>query len=139
MDPEQRHEYELNEIRQNTQSHLSGLERRIMASDDRTAFADFASRKGLTEATRGKVEAEFKKVFDGGGFINREVLAKYIVGGEILDKGGKAKGQQQRRGQERIAAERARATGGRSDVETERRPRGDTAEARRKRLANQNI
>ena len=139
MDPEERHQEELNELRQDFGGQLTAIQRQMLDSNDRSAYERFADRHQLSDAIRDKVTLEYDKAVREGRFIPRDALAKYFLGEAVLQRSLKNGKQQRERGQRRIERETARPTGGRSDVVAERRPRGDSAEARRKRLENQEI
>ena len=139
MDPDQRTQYLLDEQRYFNDQRFSQLERTTLAVADKSGFDATCSRKPHFDAVRDEVESEFQRLMGEGRFVPRETLAKYIIGDRIDKRGGIAKGQQARRGRERVAQQRTRPQGGGSDVRGERRPRGDSAAAREQRLKDQEI
>ena len=139
MDPDQRQQYLLDEQRFYFDQRQTNLERTVLATADKSGFDATCSRKPHFDAVREDVEVEFQRLLGEGRFVPRETLAKYIIGDRIDKRGGIAKGQQARRGRERVASQRTRPQGGGSDVRGERRPRGDSAAAREQRLKDQEI
>ena len=139
MDPDQRTQYLLDEQRQQSESRLAAIERHTLDTTDALKFDNLCARKPHMERLRDEVEREYQGLAKQGRFVPRESLAYWILGKQMDGRLAKAKGQQVRRGRERVEAERTRPTGGRGDVATPRQARGNTRAALEARLKDQEI
>lgn len=140
MPPEEKFEYLLKKQEEGTNARLGAMQFQMQDSADRAAFESMCARNPAFAAVRDEVETKIPELRRNGGNTTREVMATYLIGQKAIEranKGGKTK--QATKGAARVAAAKASATGGRSDVRGGERRGGDDVAARRARLGDMEI
>jgi hypothetical protein len=106
---------------------------------DRATYDAKAASDGRYKRYAADVEAKRQELIGQGQIVPREVLLKYLIGERVLERQGSAEARrQQAKGKERVARQTVRPSGGRSDVQGDRRAQSD-ADKRRQRLENMDI
>ena len=138
--PESYSKYITERAEQRANARIAQMEFRIQDSADRTAFEGLCSRDKACAAVRDDVEAELARIRASGmPGPGREALANYLIGKRARERAATATTKQRKRGEESIRRQTTRPSSGRGDVAAPGRQRGDTREARRKRLENQPV
>lgn len=119
MDPEERIAHLARTSEARTAGQIDTLRREIAESTDRAAFATACASNPTLAKVKDQVETELTKLRSQGQNVAREVLAKYLLGEEILKKAPQAKARAERRAAANRDRERSQPARGASDA-----PRG---------------
>lgn len=106
----------------------------VLDQADRTEFRAMCAENPALKAVADEVEKQLVKSRAQGLNPKREALAKYILGERLLERAKGAKTRQEKRAGTERQRQQARPGSGRSDVNSSGRRRGDSKEARAKRL-----
>lgn len=106
---------------------------------DRQAYENAAARSALHQRYAPRVEALLQSERASGRNTSREVILKYLVGEDAMQRATRAAPTQQRQAARRVAGAQARPTGSRSDAGSDRRPAPDSYEASLERLRGKPI
>ena len=123
MDPEQRVEARFNEAQAANQAHLARMSAALADQTDKATFSSLAASNPLYKRVAGKVEEKLAELRRMGQNVDREALAKYVIGEEVLKRSATAIPKQRQAGQQNIRRQTARPGAGRSDETTEDRRR----------------
>lgn len=135
MSPDERTEFLLNEQGQRFERELFNIRFQTADNADRTRFEALAARTPAYAAIADEVETKIAEArAKGDRSLSREVLAKFLIGERAIARAARASNKQNRKAAADRQRQTARPAGGRSDVAADRRVRGDSPEARRKRL-----
>lgn len=137
MDPIERAEYMAQRAERNTQSMIGQLRQEMADNTDKAAFAAKCAVNPALAKISDEVERTLSDLRRAGSTAPRETVAAFLIGQKILAKAPAARTTAGKRAAERVSRERARPTGGGSDV-TGGRTR-DEAAARRERLESASI
>lgn len=138
MTPEEQRADDRRRDREEMDRRLGGIELRSADREDKAEFRALCAEAPHYQAIRQEVEERLQKIRATGQNIPREALAKFIIGERAVERAGRAGSRQRKQAETRVERQTARPSGARSDVAGARREttRGDTPEARRKRLEN---
>lgn len=135
MEPEQRAEYRLNKALENQNRQMQAVQFRMQDQADKSTFVTLCSDNPLYRSVREDVEAKLTELRRQGQNVDREALAKYLLGERILKRAPKAVQQQRDAGNKNIRRQQVRPGAGRSDQVSDDRDRRSN-DARRRRLEN---
>ena len=138
MDPYERLEYQSRKSESNMEAKLARIEFTMADSADRTDFASKAARTPAFASVAEGVEATLATMRQSGTTAPRETIALYLIGQRAVERGAGNKTRAAKAGTARIERAAGKPTGARSDVQRQS-PNGDTAKARRERLADLQI
>lgn len=138
MDPYERLQYQSQKQAADTKAQIDRLQFQMADSADRTEFASKAARVPALAAVADAVEGLLAQMRANGTTAPRETIATYVLGQRALERGTGSKTRATKAGAARIASATARPSGARSDVRPDG-PRGDSREARYKRLKDLEI
>lgn len=142
MSPDEKVDYYRAKDRQEFEGQLGQIRFQMGDSADRSAFDAACARNPALDAVRDEVEQRLTELRrTGQGNVQREVMAKFIIGERALARAAKGgKTRQAARGAERINRQKVKAPGGGSDTrgDSGRRGGGEAAQ-RRQRLEDQQI
>jgi len=133
MDPEQRSEYRFNKALENQNRQNAALYFRLQDQADKTTFVSLCAENKLYRAVKDDVEVKLSELRAKGQNVDREALAKYLLGERILKRAPKVVEQQRKVGEDRIRRQEGRPGAARSDREPETANRRNE-DARRRRL-----
>jgi hypothetical protein len=134
MMPEERAEYFARKTAHDTTQQLAQLRSEMADSTDRAAFIAQCSANPALNRMKDRVEqmlTEHKRTT--GQTLPREVVAKFLIGEQVLAKGTKAGAQQRKTAATRVAGQAARPVTGNSSAPAGRAAANDRA-ARNARL-----
>lgn len=131
MTPEERMEYRFDKARQEDRQERVALQRQIWDGNDRANYQALVASNPLATRHKDEVERLFQDQMRRGKVTSREIILKYVIGEHAFKSAPKARQQQQRDGQRRIAQQTTRPSNGRGDVQGSRRG-GGTVEDRLK-------
>lgn len=132
MDPWDRAEALNRDREARIEQRLGAVTRTLQDSTDRAEFAAKCASNARLAKIADEVERRLADARSRGVDVQRETLAAYILGEQLLKSGGKAKARAEKKAADNISRERSRPAGGSSDAP---RPEGkDEAAARAKRL-----
>ena len=122
MEPEQRQEYRFNKAQQAMERRLAAIQYQTADAMDKGAFAAQAASNPVLKRLAPAVEKKMAELRAQGmqNIPDRSVLAKFLLGEQILERAPKAVERQRSEGERRIAQQRGRGGAGRSDQGAER-------------------
>jgi len=121
MSPEERAEEIVNTSLRAHDARTQQLQAQLLDQADRSSFSARCAANPLLNKLSAEVERRHAELTANGQVVNREVVAKFLIGEKVLAQQGKAKpGAQQRRQQQTTRPAR---------------PQGDAGGARRQRAA----
>lgn len=132
MDPIERAEYRAQAAERRMEQTANGLRQEMAEANDRAAFAAACAANPALAKVKDQVEAQLADSRRNGVNIQREVLAAYIIGQQVLAKAPAAGARQRKSAATRVENNRARPVTSGSDVQGGRVR--DEAAARRARL-----
>ena len=138
MDPDERHNYELNELKQSVTGELAQIRFQTAESADRTAYEALCARSPVASRFRDQVEDYLTNARKTGWNAPRETVLKYLIGERALANAGRANGKAARKAGENIQRQAARPGNARGDQSPGRSTLSEQA-ARAKRLEDQQI
>jgi hypothetical protein len=138
MSPEERLEYRVEQAERRAEARFQHLQFQQQDVADKATFQAACRDNPAFDTVKTEVEAELEKMRKAGTTAPRETIALYLIGKRAVERAGRVKGQAGRRAAEARSRETARPGGARSDVRPQQ-PKGDSAEARRKRLENMEL
>ena len=115
MEPEARSEARLNDVLDQQNRQMAAMQARFADQTDKATFSSLAASNPLYKAVASEVETKLADLRRQGQNVDREALAKYLIGERVLKRGPKAAQQQRKAGQTNIQRQQARPSGGRSD------------------------
>ena len=121
MDPEQRVEARFNEAQAASQAHLARMSAALADQTDKATFSTLAASNPLYKRVAPKVEEKLAELRRMGQNVDREALAKYVIGEEVLKRSASAIPKQRQAAQQNIRRQNARPGAGRSDETTDER------------------
>jgi len=121
MDPEQRVEARFNEAQAASQAHLARMSAMMADQTDKATFSSLAAANPLYKRVASKVEEKLAELRRMGQNVDREALAKYVIGEEVLKRHSSTVPQQRKVAQQNIRRQASRPGSGRSDEAAEER------------------
>lgn len=121
MDSEQRSEYRLNKALQRTEAQNRAIQFQMIDQADKSNFATLAAGNQLYAKLSKKVEEKLVELRAKGQNVDRETLAKYLIGDLAVARGPKAISRAKAAGDRNLRRERGRPSAGRSDQSVDRR------------------
>ena len=139
LDPLDRMEarYRRDREQNQAQRQLDRLDAANMA--DRMAFQARAQSDARVRRWADRVEAEFTKRAQAGQYVSRFDILKWMLGDRLVEGDGEEVKRERGRAQERVRRQTVRPASGGSDVRPQRRGQLTPAQARARRLADQQI
>ena len=134
LDPEARIREELNEAKQGFAREMQVVRFTTQDGNDRAAFQAKATVDPLFKKWEPRVEAELTALRNQGQNVEREKLMYYLIGKNAVEGRQAAKPGQRAEAQRRVERQRTRPSNSGSDVQAQRRDRGNSLE---RRLENQ--
>lgn len=120
MDPEQRSEYRLTKALARQEQQNNTLRFQMLDSSDKSAFASLCADKPLYKRFAAQVETKLADLRRQGQNVDREALAKYLIGEEVANRGPKVLQRQREQGKRNVDRQRAGSSATRSDQVRER-------------------
>jgi hypothetical protein len=136
LTPEERIREELQETRREIAASLQQQRFTTIEAGDRAAFQAKATVDPLYKKWEPKVEAELTQLRNQGMNVERERLMYYLIGKAAVEARGANKGTQRAAGAQRVRQQTTRSPNSGSDVQAQRRERGNSLE---RRLENQSL
>lgn len=134
MDPYERAQYERDQRMDRIERALQQSTFQSQDAADRASFLAKAQGSQALAAVADEVETRLAALRQNGSNVDRETLAKFLIGERALARSTKARTRAAKEGADRVRRNTvAPPAASRSDVRADG-PRGDTREARRKRL-----
>lgn len=137
MDPYERAEYVAQRAERNTQGLVNQLRQEMADNTDKAGFAAKCASNPTLAKISDEVERTLSELRRTGSTAPRETVAAFLIGQKVLAKAPAARSSASKRAAERTNRERARPSGGGSDV-TGGRTRDERA-ARLERLESASI
>jgi hypothetical protein len=134
LDPEARIREELNEAKQGFAREMQVVRFTTQDGNDRAAFQAKATVDPLYKKWEPRVEAELTELRRQGQNVDRERLMYYLIGKNAVEGRQAARPGQRAAAERRVSQQRTRPSNSGSDVQAQRRDRGNSLE---KRLENQ--
>jgi hypothetical protein len=140
LPPDERMEQRLIRAERFNQARMHAVTLQTQDMTDKIAFDAKATVDARYKRYAPEVERRRSELMAQGQMVPREAILKFVIGERVLaNQGTKEAKRQQARGQERVARQQTRPTGGRSDVQGGGRRPANEAEARRRRLEGMDI
>jgi hypothetical protein len=136
LTPEERIREELQETRREIATAMQRQQFATTEAGDRAAFQAKATVDPLYKKWEPKVEAELTQLRNQGMNVERERLMYYLIGKAAVEARGANKGTQRAAGAQRVRQQTTRSPNSGSDVQAQRRERGNSLE---RRLENQSL
>ena len=136
LTPEERIREELQETRREFAAIAQRQQFTTLEAGDRAAFQAKATVDPLYKKWEPKVEAELTQLRGQGMNVERERLMYYLIGKAAVEARGANKGTQRAAGAQRVRQQTTRPGNSGSDVQAQRRERGNSLE---RRLENQSL
>lgn len=139
MDPVDRTNYLLHEMRQQTTAEINQIRFEAQDSADKTAFNALCASNKAAAAVKDEVEAKLKEMRAAGTTAPRETVLRYILGDRALARAPRAVAKAERQATANHERQQGRPASGRGDASaSDGRKAGDVA-ARNKRLSNMQL
>ena len=136
LTPEERITADLHETKQGFARELYQMRMDQIDGTDRAAFQAKATVDPLFRKWEPKVEAELTILKNQNMKVDREKLMYYLIGKAAVEGRGAVKNTQRLQGQQRVRQQTTRPGNSGSDVQAQRRERGNSLE---RRLENQSL
>jgi hypothetical protein len=136
LTPEERITADLQETRQAFAREMQAVRFSTQDGSDRAAFQAKATVDPLYKKWEAKVEAELADLRSKGMNVERERLMDYLIGKSVREGRTSAKESQRAAGAQRVRQQTTRSPNSGSDVQAQRRERGNSLE---RRLENQSL
>ena len=115
MEPAQQQEYKFNKAMEQQNRRFAAMQTQLADSTDKATFSSLCTTNPLYKRVAAQVETKLAEVRRLGQNVDREALAKYIIGEMVLQRGPKAAAQQRKVGSDNIRRQQTRPSNGRSD------------------------
>lgn len=139
LPPDERMEARLERSQRQNQRYIAQVQMQAQDFADKAGYDAKAATDARFKRYEADVEAKRLELLNQGQIVPREVLLKFIIGEKILANQGSKDVQRQRaQSSQRVQRQRVQPSGARSDVQGTRRG-GSEADARRRRLEDQQI
>jgi hypothetical protein len=120
MEPEQRADYRLNKALDNQNRQMSIMQTRMADAADKSTFAALCTTNKFYAKVASRVETKLAEIRRLGQNVDREALAKYVIGEMVLERGPKAASEQRRAGERNVQRQTVRGGAGRGDAPSDR-------------------
>lgn len=136
MDPLERIEYRIQQQELAANARLQQIEFETREAADKAAYEVLSQQRSIAAKLKDEVEARLADMRRNGTTASREVVLKYVIGDRALANAGRATSRAQKTATANRERNTTRPASGRGDVAGSDSRRGDTPQARAKRLEN---
>lgn len=121
MTPEERLEYKLDQAERRNQQVMQGMQFQMRDTGDKSAFSSMCASNPTAARYKDRVEAKLVEIRSQGQDVSREALFKFLVGEDVVSRGGAAKNKQQKDGQRRTERQSVKPGNSRGDSQPNKR------------------